>query len=368
MASDLLERATRVLHQTYDIALTIERDADDVEAAGFDAVAEIRRGGNQTRAYVETRESLDTQTATKVANHWRAVGRSTASPRDLIVVAGRISTAGEHLLADRGVHYLNLSSGAIRLQFGDVLIDVRQGDKRLAPLPRTNKPSATEDTGGTSTQLFSTKRAQVTAALLAWPQLAALPVRRLAHSAGVSTGLAHDTVVLLQEQGHLTRDALVAPERLLREWGAAYPAGLGSALTVKTFDGDATTLTIPQSLQTEVTISGEWAVHEQMRHHPMTVSIYTTSPKYVPPLAMANRWERALGSAQRITVRRTFWDAPDGADAKQPGGATPPKVGQCAPWPLVYGDLLATGDARLREVAEGFASWHLKSGGHDSRA
>lgn len=352
MPSQKLEQAQRLLRKSYGIELAVERGGDDLEAAGFDAVAEIIRGSNRIRTYVEARESIDEHDASKLASHWHAVAGLASPPRELVVVAERISSTGARLLAHRGVQYIDLSNGAVHLQFGDVLIDVQP--RAAARVPDRTGRTVRESAGMSSTQLFSSKRAQVTVALLTWPRLAALPVRTLALAAGVSTGLAHETVALLHEQGYLTHETLIGPARLLREWGSAYPAGLGSALTLKTYSGDATALTIPPAVEGEVSISGEWAVQKAMRQLPMTVSIYVPSQKQITTLAMSNRWERARDTSATITVRQTFWAVPDEAGALLGGSSI--KGVHRAPWPLIYGDLLALGDARLREIAENFAS------------
>jgi len=73
----------------------------------------------------------------------------------------------------------------------------------------------------------------------------------------------------------------------------------------------------------------------------LTVYLDTTDPK----LPILNRWSRSPDRAPNVFVRRKFWVSP------RPHEEDPSIKAQNAPWPLVYADLVATGDARLAEVS-----------------
>ncbi|MGH3384031.1 MAG: type IV toxin-antitoxin system AbiEi family antitoxin [Nocardioidaceae bacterium] len=237
-----------------------------------------------------------------------------------------------------GVQYLD-TAGNAWVTFGDVLVDVR-GQRR----PVGADQPAHASTGN----LFSTARARVTFALLAWPQLWKAPQRTLAHAAGVSLGQAHNTLIMLTEAGYGPDRAHPAQAELLDLWAAAFATGLAKKLTLATYRGDIDAV---QTVNADhrVFLSGESAVDDQLR--PATLTLYVE--ELDPRLPVVNKW-RSDGPPN-IVVRRTFWRAPDSSDSP-PDGVHP------APRPLVYADLLTSDDPRVRTVAK---EWRDRLVGHD---
>ena len=226
-----------------------------------------------------------------------------------------------------GVQYLD-TAGNAWVRFGDVLIDVRG-----RPRPeRTTRPARL------SGNLFSTGRAQVTFALIAWPRLWDAPQRDLARAAGVSLGQAHNTLRLLAEAGYEGERPRRGQTELLDLWAAAFPTGLSQRLTIARYRGDVEQFKTSQSKDV-VWLSGEQAVTDVLRPTSMTLYVRELDPR----LAVVNRW-RSDGESN-IVVRRKFWNAPEDGSAPQAGVHR-------APWPLVYADLLASDDARVRGVAK----------------
>jgi len=227
-----------------------------------------------------------------------------------------------------GVQYLD-AAGNAWVEFGDVLVDVR-GQRR--PI------GADQSARTTAGNLFSTGRAKVTFALLAWPLLWDAPQRELAHAAGVSLGQAHNTLTLLTEAGYGPDRARPEQTELLDLWAAAFPTGLAKKLTLATYRGDIGTMK-KAGRDSPVFISGESAAADLLR--PATLTLYVEDLD--PHLAIGNRW-RADGEPN-VAVRRKFWHAPDHSDAPFAGT-------QNAPWPLVYADLLGSDDPRVRGAAK----------------
>jgi len=225
-----------------------------------------------------------------------------------------------------GVRYLD-DAGNAWLQFGDVLIDVRGRPPAEARTARTR----------TSGNLFSSGRAQVVLALLAWPDLWKAPQRELARAAGVSLGQAHNTLTLLAQAGYGEDSRRTGRTDLLDLWAAAFPAGLGQRLGLATFHGDVAPLKAPGD-DVAMAVSGEAAVPDLLKTATLTLYVSELSPR----LAIVNRWR--TDGEPNIVVRRKFWTGPGTPDTTAPGI-------EIAPWPLVYADLLASDDPRVRAVA-----------------
>lgn len=227
-----------------------------------------------------------------------------------------------------GVQYLD-TAGNAWITFGGVLIDVRGRPRpdRAAPRPRVA-------TGN----LFSSGRAQVVFGLLAWPQLWDAPRRDVAHAAGVSLGLAHDALTLLAESGYGRDHVPPSPADLLELWAAAFPTGLAKRLTLATYRGESETVRKVNPTD-PVFVSGEGAAGDMLR--PATLTSYVE--ELDPRLAIRNRWR--TDGQQNVIVRRKFWHAPDNSDAPLSGLRN-------APWPLVYADMLASTDPRVRDAAK----------------
>jgi hypothetical protein len=121
-------------------------------------------------------------------------------------------------------------------------------------------------------------------------------------------------------------------------WTAAYPTGLGHRLEVARFHGDPTR---PVVWEHPVYLSGETAAGIEIAR-PSTLTVYLDQAD--PRLAIENRWSRNPDRISNIFVRHKFWTSP------RPAEEDPMMRTQNAPWPLVYADLMATGDARLGEV------------------
>ena len=245
-----------------------------------------------------------------------------------------VSPRTAEALRRTGVQYLDYAGNAW-VEFGDVLIDV-QGRPR---------PAEVSQSAPVTGNLFSRGRMQVIFALLAWPELWDKPQRDLARTAGVSLGQAHNTLGLLAEAGYHAEGPRRGQTTLLDVWAAAFPTGLARHLTLGSYRGEVDTFK-PTQDEEGVWLSGEQAVVEMLRPASMTLYVVELDPR----LAIVNRW-RSDGEPN-VVVRRKFWNAPD--DASSSG------VHQ-APWPLVYADLVASRDPRVRGAATEWRDRHERS-------
>lgn len=133
---------------------------------------------------------------------------------------------------------------------------------------------------------------------------------------------------------------------ILQPWALEYPRGLRKRLTLARFYTDEPTHFQPLRPDQEFFFSGESAEGVDIQH-PTTLTVYVEH--FDRKLAFVNRWRDDPDQVPNVRVLQKFWTPPDehpgSEDSKRDG---PPN----APWPLVYADLLALNDPRLREVAE----------------
>lgn len=250
---------------------------------------------------------------------------------DVFVFGQRVNERSADMFRRRGLNYLDEAGNAF-VSFENVRIDVRG---RRAEGARVESSAAS----GSAANLFSTKRSQVICVLLAWPELLDAPLRHMAMISGVSLGQVQKTMAELQVAGFLSeeggRKRLRHGRELLDQWAAAFPAGLGGPQRTRTFAGDIGTFETPPGVA--ASLSGESALTGRIR--PETLTIYVDSVS-VKALIAKNRWR--TDRRPNIFVRSQFWQLPD---APTEGIAT-------APAPLVYADLLASGDGRQVEMAQ----------------
>jgi hypothetical protein len=235
-----------------------------------------------------------------------------------------------------GVGYLD-EAGNAWISFSTVLVDVR-GRRRVG---------STERLPVTHGNLFSPGSAQVVLALLAWPSLWRATRRDLAHVAGTSLGKAHDVLAILKQAG-FGPDAMQRSDgELLDLWAAAYPTSLARRLLLGTFHGPVDKVRSADRGD-RLYVSGEVAAGDLLR--PATLDVYVA--ELGPRLALANRWR--TDGPPNIVVRRSFWQEPGGTRA-------PADEPVAAPWPLVYADLLASTDPRVRAAAGDWKDLHAGS-------
>lgn len=314
----LLEQAReRLAALGVDISLASEEDL--VGNGVRTCRARLRRGRSQ-RAYLAAYGDKVPLTSVMQAH----------SDGPTLAIARHIGPRTAAAYRQAEVQYVD-GSGNAWLQFGDVLIDVQ------------GRQPATPTRGRVAGNLFTTSRAQVVCVLLAWPELWHWPQREVAHAAGVSLGQVNNALRLLTDAG-FGPEGRRGHDELLRLWAAAFPTGLAERLTLATFRGDPDTVKPVDA--TAFYRSGEVAAVELLR--PATATIYVE--ELDPRLAVVNRWRTDM--EPNIVVRRAFWTSPVG-EAKPTRKDVPE-----APWPLVYADLLASEDARVRGVAEEWRMTH----------
>ena len=322
---------TAIEHRFEELGLTFRlRQVVDRTPRGGTVIADVSRGSMSDTYHLAFGAAMTFSRATRFTS--QALGLP------LMVASDYISEKSATPLRDTGIQYIDASGNAY-VRFQDVLVDVRgrRRSKIHADLARAQRPS----------NLFSPRRAQVVMVLLAWPQFADANVREFAHASGVSLGQVHDTLVMLNESGYLPHGSpsLHRRRELLEYWTAAYPTGLGPRLALASFRGEPEPLK-KVNAEDPVFMSGESAATDLIRPETLTIYAEFLDPK----LPIVNRWR--ADREPNIFVRKKFWSSPYKDDG--------PLVGfRSAPWPLVYADLVASGEPRQREVAREWRDRHV---------
>ncbi|MFC8040164.1 type IV toxin-antitoxin system AbiEi family antitoxin [Paenarthrobacter sp. NPDC057355] len=188
----------------------------------------------------------------------------------------------------------------------------------------------------TPLDLFTPARSRVVFALVTWPELFQGNIREISRVSGVSLGATQRVVEAIREQyDGFDRHARA---ELYSDWLAAYPRRLLPKITIAEFQADDPRKVIGR----DIWLSGESALPSRIR--PATTTVYVTEVS--PHLMNSNRWRKS--STPNVSVRRKFWEDPIDWRATLDGPAFAPST-------LIYADLMADGDARVREVAREFA-------------
>lgn len=338
LTDNLVEAAQERL-QEFDIALEMEYSEPIDEIAAGGATALLSRGDAKARYQVVVQRSMTlTALARKAPTH----------PYPPLIISDHINRRSAAALRAAGVQFID-ALGNASIEFGNVLVEV-QG--RTASSDRQHSSSDSITRSSKSANLFSPRRAQVILALLSWQELQNATIRDIADAAGVSTGQAHDALDQLEQAEFVLPSPrrLVRVDELLNYWTAAYPAGLGSKLQMAKYHGNPAIPIREPDTGSPIFLSGESAKGTDIAR-PATLTLYVDVVH--PLLPIVNRWTASPDRQPNVFIRRKFWSAPH-ADEARPSSKT-----RNAPWPLVYADLMATGDARLREVARAWRAPHV---------
>ena len=192
---------------------------------------------------------------------------------------------------------------------------------------------------------FKNNGLRVVFVLLCVPELVASPYREIAESSGTSLGTVQGVLAELHEIGfvsiagdvrrlHRTRD-------LFKQWVSAYALDLRPRLRIAAFDAPDPDWWRHSTTEVQAN-GGQWggevAAHilgSQLL--PARATIYASE---IPSkLAIQRRFRRATSDGN-VEIRQHFWSFPPQRDM--------PTV----PTPLIYADLIASGDSREIEAAE----------------
>ena len=310
-----------------DFGITMERLADVKGAAP--AVRLSRGATHASYGVVQPQQS----TLSAVLQHTSQLDG--LSP---LVLAGHLHPRTTAALRRANIQYIDASGNAL-LTFGDVYIHV-EGKRRDR---ETKAPQG--DFFAAPSNVFSPRRSQVIFALITWPELIAAPVRAVAKRAGTSVGIAQETIALLDRMDLEPHREPRTHDHLIDMWATSYPEGLGRKLALRSFSGEAS-LNELDLTGVDAWVSGEAFAPGISGQGTLTLYL----DQFEPQLILRNRWRKS--ETPNIFLRRKFWDSTDEREDTRLSG--PP----AAPPLIVYADMLAQGDPRIRAAAAKFREGH----------
>lgn len=233
-------------------------------------------------------------------------------------------------------------AGNAYISFADIYIDVR-GRRPARRVQAAGTPS--RPIHSSRLNLFSARRSRLIFALLTWPQLTGATIRELSQAAGVSVGLAQETIKQLEQDGYLTggpSPRLVRQSLLFELWSMTYPQQLAPTLSLQTFKSADIRQTV---IEPGSEFGGESALPELIV--PSSLTLYVN--EFTPAMAVENRWKR--DDNPNVFIREKFWTDTALLDLERHASSdSPPTV----PSTLIYADLLASAEPRQREIAESY--------------
>jgi hypothetical protein len=329
--AELLERTTEQL-VAQGLAVVAEKEPRLADTLRADAWLRVGKDKHHAQYVVEVKRRVTPATLGAVVAQLREAGKTTK--RIPLLFAGYITPPVADRLRAAGQQFADVAGNAY-LEGPGLLIFVtgRKPEQEIL----AEKPGLAFTPAGLKT-LF---------ALLCNPELAEAPYRQIADAADVALGALPAVLRALRNNGYLVafgqKRKLIATKRLLDDWALAYartlrPKQLARTLVVRTFDGWQEWDLKADGAQW----GGEPAAHLLTKHlMPGVLTIYAHK---LPARLMVTQHlvgAKASNDGGLVEIRTLFWGKPLQYH-------TYPEV--VAP-PLVYADLLATGDGRCIETA-----------------
>lgn len=320
----ILARVTSVLA---DLDIAVTREAPGDKDLSVDVILTFDAGGRGRVRYPAqiTLGRLDRQ---------RAAAMALPPERPLLLIAPHVPDTVADVLRQRDVDFVD-AAGNVRLAWEGMLVDVRGRRPREGPALKKD-PSAP--------RAFTRSGAMVVFALLSWPDMAARPVRDIAAVSGTAVGTVHTVLSALAAAGYVYETSAGAglnrAGELLDRWAEAYAVNLARKLELGSFsmaDRDRLGVMERALLDQGVQVGGELAGSRIDPHlRPTTATFYASE---LPAELVAKFRLRRDDVGGLIHFRRRFWHRTD-------------EGGTLVPSPLVFADLVSSGDPRQREHAE----------------
>jgi len=317
----LLEAAMRTL-RGYGVLADVENREVPLGRTHADALIRIGYGGHETLYAVEVKRGLRPATLGAVIHQIERFGEQG------LLVADHVTPPMADALRARKIPFVDAAGNAY-LERPPLLIWVR--GHRPAAL------AAAERRGG---RAFQASGLQVLFALICHPEWVDLPYREIAQRAGVAHGTVGWVMAELPQIGFVTtmrgKRHLLHRERLLQQWAEFYPRTLRPRLALGRYRTDTLDWwkTI-DPVKYGAVLGGEPAGGRMTQYlRPGGATFYTE--KIDPHLIVDLRLRK--DERGDVEILRRFWTF----ESDDPA---------LAPAPLVYADLMATGDARCIETA-----------------
>lgn len=321
----LVERALDTLR---NLGVEARIDRQRLKDPGVDYTATLRRGAKRAPVQIEVRRGLRPGTLGPVL-----LRLGDLKPPALLLT-DYVTPQMAKLLRDAGIAFADTAGNAYLEFAGNILYVTGNAPEQR---PRAEKV----------VRAFQATGLRVVFALLCAPEFVARPTRELAAMLGVANGTVARVIDDLAHLGFLTtlgrRDRrLHNLKGLLERWVMMYPIHLRPMLLRRRLTTDERDWWKNETFDpVNVVLGGEPAA-DRLTHYlkPGTVTLYVRGePRPLNEIVARHRLR--TDPAGEVEVLEAFWPAEIAAD--QPG---------LAPTPLIYADLLATGDARCIETAK----------------
>lgn len=311
---------------------------DDVFAAlsahGVDVrvVGRPPRGGGDVALVLEWRGHTHEYVA-EVADRTTAatVSRIAATlPRKALLVAPHVPPPVAMACREHGVHFAD-TAGNVFLDWGDLLLDVEGRRPQRGPAARADR----------RLRAFQPSGLRIVFALLCRPDLAAAPYRAISEAAGVSVGSVHLVVKELADNGWVEERGgrvLHRTRELFDRWADGYVLNLDRRLVLGHYNtGDPRPWLAGRIDVAE--FGGQWGGENAAailgtNLRPANAIVYL--PVLPDDVLRRHRLRRTVPGGT-IVFRERFWRFDGDRDV--------------VPVPLVYADLVASGDPRQVEAA-----------------
>jgi len=328
-ALDLLEGALHRLHG-YGLTTEIERREVQLRTRRADAFVRIGYGDREATYAVELKRGLRPQGLGAVIHQIEKLGEHG------LLVADHVTPPMADQLRERGIAFVDAAGNAYINQ-PPMLVWVK--GQKLDTAVAAGQPTG---------RAFQPGGLQVLFALICHPEWTDLPYREIAQRAGVAHGTVGWVMAELPKLGFVAelggKRRLLQRERLLQQWAEFYPRTLRPRLLLGRYRAEnlAWWDTIDPTRYRAV-LGGEPA-GGRITHYlrPGGATFYTEK---IDPRLLADLRLRTDANGD-VEIYRRFWTF----DGDQP---------ELAPTPLVYADLMATGDGRCMDTAKMIYDEHL---------
>jgi len=293
------------------------------DGPNLDAKVTVRYGSGLTDYQAEVKRNLRPATLGAVIQQLRARNART------LLVADHVTPSLADSLQEAGVEFID-TAGNVWLNEPPLWVWV------TGQRPQETADYKRQPTG----RAFQASGLRVLFALLCMPEIANRPYREIARLAGVAHGTVGWVMAELPKLGYVAtyrkKRILVKPERLLREWAEAYARFLRPKLVLARYNVDDFAWWQKHDVtEFGFNLGGEIAGARMTGYlKPASITIYGENV----PTELMVRFRLRKDQNGNMEIMKRFWRFDEKASL--------------VPAPLVYADLLATGDARCMETAE----------------
>lgn len=330
----LIERSLATLGQLPGLTVSYRLETREGRPPLYDAMVSVRTQKGTDSYAAEAKPSTTARSAASLLSQLRHIRQDSGTPPMLITDYAAPALAD--LLESHGIAYADLAGNAF-LNGPAAYVRVRGNKAKRSP----------SRTGLTRTDL------ELVFALLAHPPLLRQPLRWIAETTGVSLGKISQTLRtlgelrLIRHQGE--QRAMLDPARLLNRWEVGYLETVRPDLHPSPWKlGPTATLHETYRLaaeQPDVLIGGEFAADAMTRFlAPGSLTLHTRGD--TKRIEIALRLRPATTDPDVVLLQR-FMPSLDRWDQDTPAMPAP-----LAHPLLVRAELLASGNDRLREVAD----------------